>query len=63
MKRRFIAIESSNNEYINNIFEIRTVISENVDLHFTADIYRVFYFTGLKVKLIKDNEYIIGEVH
>ena len=63
MKKRFRAIESSNSEYINSVFEIRTVISENVDLYFTDDIYRVFYFTGLKVKLVKDDEYIIGELH
>jgi len=62
MKKRFRTIESSNEDYIHNVFEIRTVISENVDLDFTDDIYRVFYFTGLKVKLVKDDEYIIGEV-
>ena len=63
MKKRFRIIESSNKDYMHNIFEIRTVVSENVELDFTTDVYRVFYFTGLNVKLVKDLEYMIGELH
>jgi hypothetical protein len=63
MKKRFRIIESNNMSYLNNIFEINTTISESVELDFTDDIYRVFYFTGLKVKLVKDDKYLIGELH
>jgi hypothetical protein len=48
---------------MDNVFEIRTIVSENVELDFTTDVYRVFYFTGLNVKLVKDLEYMIGELH
>jgi hypothetical protein len=63
MKKRFRIIESSNKDYMDNVFEIRTIVSENVELDFTTDVYRVFYFTGLNVKLVKDLEYMIGELH
>jgi hypothetical protein len=63
MKKRFRIIESSNKDYMDNVFEIRTVVSESVELDFTTDVYRVFYFTGLNVKLVKDLEYMIGELH
>jgi len=62
MKKRFMVTDSSNPEFRRQVFEIQTEIKQMVDLPFTDEQYRCFMFNGIQVRLVKDDEYIIGEL-
>lgn len=63
MIRRFIINDSSNPEYVGNVFEIRTEIKKIVSLPFTDEEYRCTMFNGIQVKLVNGEEYIIGDLY
>jgi hypothetical protein len=60
MIRKFIVSESSNSDYLNELFEAEFRLKKNIPLPFTEDEYRCTMFDGVKMKLVKDEEYIIA---
>ena len=62
MKRKFIVIETDDDRFDHQYFEIATNIKKNVVLPFTSKEYRCVMFDGIKVKLINEKNYIIGSV-
>lgn len=63
MKKRFIVTESSNTSFIREVFEIETRIKKDVELPFTTDLYRCTMFTGIRIKLVSGEEYIIADLY
>ena len=60
--RRFIVIETNDERFEHRHFEIETQIKQTVSLPFTSKVYRCVMFDGVKVKLIREEKFIIGSV-
>ena len=60
--RRFIVIETNDERFEHRHFEIETQIKQTVSLPFTSKEYRCVMFDGVKVKLIREEKFIIGSV-
>lgn len=56
-------MDSSNQEFIREVFEIETRIKKDVVLPFTSDLYRCIMFTGIQIKLTNGEDYIIGYLY
>ena len=63
MKKRFIVTESSTETFLREVFEIETRIKKDVELPFTDDLYRCTMFTGIRIKLVNGEEYIIADLY
>lgn len=62
MKQKFIVIESNQDSFKNEIFEIKFILKTNIKLPFTKYEYRCIMFDGIKLKLINGDNYIIGSL-
>ena len=60
--KKFIVIETNDNRFDNQLFEIETQIRQTVSLPFTSKEYRCVMFDGVKVKLVNEEKFIIGSV-
>lgn len=60
--RKFIVIETNDERFDRQHFEIPTEIRQQVSLPFTSKEYRCVMFDGVRVKLIRNEKYIIGSV-
>jgi hypothetical protein len=58
--KRFIVIESNDNEFIGEFFEIETQIRNHVTLPFTNEEYRCVMYNGIDVQLVHDEKIIVG---
>ena len=58
--KRFKVIESSNDTFLGKFFNTETRIKKPVILPFTIDNYRCSMFDGLRVRLVYEEDYIIG---
>ena len=54
--KKFRVIKSSNEEYLNKEFNIKTAIRENVTLPFTTKSYRCCMLDGIYVKLVMNRK-------
>ena len=58
--KRYIVIESTDTNFIDNLFEIEAEIRSEMVLPFTTDMYRCVMHDGVTVKLVHDDKIIIG---
>jgi hypothetical protein len=58
--KRFKVIETNESKYKNQEFMCETRIRNEVELPFSSKKFRCTMFTGLKIRLVADNDYIIG---
>ena len=58
--KKFIVTESSTPDFKLKEFEIHTQIRQIVTLPFSNEEYRCVIFDGIFVRLVTDNDFIIG---
>lgn len=60
--KKFKVIETNIPEYNKQEFNCETRIRQQVELPFSETTYRCVMFNGLKIHLVKDDYYIIGQL-
>tara|TARA_R110002167_G_scaffold324645_1_gene530733 strand:- start:944 stop:1132 length:189 start_codon:yes stop_codon:yes gene_type:complete len=61
--KNFRVIESSNKGDLNKRFAIETEITKYITLPFKKEKYRCTMFDGIRVRLVHEEDYIIGTLY
>jgi len=61
--KRFKILKTNLNNVNSTHFECTTSIGSESYILNETDPFRCFMFDGIRVKLVKDNKYILGEIH